>query len=102
MDQATSLSDVIALESAIATRQAELDGLTAMARQLESQVEQSRISLQLVTPDTADRYFRAVEPSAWQGFLDAARTAWLGAGAFLLITSPLWIIAAVIWWWRRR
>lgn len=102
MDQATSLSDIIALESAIATRQAELDGLTAMARQLASQVEQSRITLQLVTPDTADEYFRPTQPSAWQGFLDTARTVWLAAGAFLLVTSPLWIIGAAIWWWRRR
>lgn len=53
MDEATSVSEIIALEDAIAARQSELDGLVAQQRELRSSTSMSRISLALMSPDEA-------------------------------------------------
>jgi hypothetical protein len=102
LERATSLSDVIELENAIASRQAELDGLLAMQRDLANQTEQSRITLQLVTPQVADEYFTTSTPGAWERILDIAGTVWLWLGVALVVTSPLWLLGAGLWWWSRR
>jgi hypothetical protein len=53
MDDATSISEVIALEDAIAARQSELDGLVAQQRELRNSTTMSQISLALMSPDDA-------------------------------------------------
>lgn len=65
MDDATSISEVIALEDAIAARQSELDGLVAQQRELRSSTTMSRISLALMSPDDAAGAVGEEPPNAW-------------------------------------
>lgn len=103
LDQATSVSDVIALEAAITQRQAELDGLRAQQRDLAAQTSMSQISLALMSPDDARD---AVDPQPqrtwWESFLDGLADLWGWLGKALLVTSPLLLAGAVIWGARRR
>lgn len=95
MSQATSVSEVIALEDAIAARQSDLDALVSEQRYLRSQVSMARISLSLMTPsDAADIY-------GGRSFSDVVADVWLWVGRVLLWTSPVWVIG-LLWWWRRR
>jgi hypothetical protein len=103
MDDAKNVGDVIALEQAIASRQAELDSLRAQQRSLANQTAMSQISLTLMSPDDARG---TVEPQPeqtwWESFLDGLGEFWSWLGNALLIVSPLLIAGAVIWWVRRR
>jgi hypothetical protein len=101
MDDATSISDVIALEDAIAARQSDLDALTSQQRYLESQVSQARISVQLITPaDAAAAY--DTSQSWWQQATQTLASAWAWLGRVLLWTSPVWAFGLLWWSWRRR
>jgi uncharacterized small protein (DUF1192 family) len=103
LGQAASVSDVVALESAIAARQAELDGLKAQQRDLANQTSMSRVSLTLMSPDDARE---SVDPQPsrtwWESFLEGLADLWAWLGVALLITSPLLLAGAIIWWVRRR
>jgi hypothetical protein len=103
MDEATDISDVIALEQAISARQSELDALRAQQRDLANQTAMSQISLTLMTPEDARA---TVEPQPeqtwWESFLEGLGQAWAWLGRALLIVSPLLLALAVIWWVRRR
>jgi hypothetical protein len=65
MDEATSVSEVIALEDAIAARQSELDGLVAQQRELRNSTTMSQISLALMSPDDAAAAVGDDPPNAW-------------------------------------
>jgi hypothetical protein len=103
MDDATGISDVIALEAAIAQRQAELDSLRAQQRELANQTSMSQISLTLMSPEDARN---SVDPqpeqSWWESFLEGLGEFWSWLGQALLIVSPLLIAAGIIAWVRRR
>jgi hypothetical protein len=103
MGQAEDIADVIALEQAIAQRQAELDALRAQQRELANQTAMSQISLTLMTPEDAQQ---AVDPqprqSWWESFLEGLSQFWTWLGRALLIVSPLLLAWAVIAWWRHR
>jgi hypothetical protein len=103
MDEATDISDVIALEQAISARQSELDSLRAQQRDLANQTAMSQISLTLMSPDDARA---TVEPQPeqtwWESFLEGLGQAWAWLGRALLIISPLLLALAIIWWVRRR
>ncbi len=103
MDEASDISDVIALEQAIAQRQAELDALRAQQRELANQTAMSMISLTLMTPEDAQQLVDP-QPSQtwWESFLAGLGQAWSWLGRALLIVSPLLLAWAVIAWWRRR
>jgi hypothetical protein len=103
MDEATGISDVIALEAAIAQRQAELDSLRAQQRELANQTSMSQISLTLMSPEDARN---SVDPQPeqnwWESFLEGLGEFWSWLGQALLIVSPLLIAGAIIAWVRRR
>ena len=103
MDDAKDVSDVIALESAIAQRQSELDSLRAQQRDLANQTAMSTISLTLMSPEDARS---AVDPQPdqtwWDSFLEGLGQAWGWLGKALLIVSPLLIAGGIIAWVRRR
>ena len=103
MDEAESISDVIALEQAIAQRQSELDALLAQQRELANQTAMSQISLTLMSPEDAKG---TVDPQPeqtwWESFLAGLDDLWAWLGQALLIVSPLLIAGAIIWWVRRR
>jgi Domain of unknown function (DUF4349) len=65
MDDAQDVSQVIALEDAIASRQAELDGLRAQQRELRAQTSMSEISLTLMDPADAKASVNPLQPSGW-------------------------------------
>lgn len=105
MAQADGVSEVIKLEQAISTRQAELDALGARQRELANQTEMSRVSLTLMSPEDARG---AVDPDPepprtwWESLLAGLGQFWEWLGRALLIVSPLLIAAGIIWWVRRR
>ena len=103
MDDATGVSDVIKLESAISARQSELDSLRAQQRELANQTEKSQISLTLQSPEDARGSLDPAPPQTWwESFLAGLSQFWSWLGQALLIAAPLLTAGAVIWWIRRR
>ena len=72
--QATSIGDVVAIESELARREADLDSLTNRLAALRDQVAMSTLSVELRTPSTAVRRRR---PRA-AGFSDGLDAGWRG------------------------
>lgn len=100
LTQAASVGEIIELENAITARQSELDALTAQQRYLAGQVEQSRISLRLLTPQDAQA-LDGIPETWWGSFTAGVAEAWLWLGRALAWTSPLWI-GGLLWWLLRR
>ena len=92
---ATNTSDLIAAETALAERQAELDSLTAQLKYLSEQVDMSVIYLALLPNDS----FSAIKPIGFVAGIEKGFVALLNAAANL--TSILgyfipWIIAVLL------
>ena len=92
---ATNTSDLIAAETALAERQAELDSLTAQLKYLSEQVDMSVIYLALLPNDS----FSAIKPIGFVAGIEKGFVALLNAAASL--TSILgyfipWIITVLI------
>lgn len=92
---ATNTSDLIAAETALAERQAELDSLTAQLKYLSEQVDMSVIYLALLPNDS----FSAIKPIGFLTGIEKGFVALLNAAANL--TSILgyfipWIIAILV------
>ncbi|MDH3959291.1 MAG: DUF4349 domain-containing protein, partial [Actinomycetota bacterium] len=103
MDSAKDVGDVIALEQAIASRQAQLDSLIAQQRNLANQTAMSQISLTLMSPEDATGTVEpAPEQTWWESFLEGLGQFWAWLGNALLIVSPLLVAGGIIWWVRRR
>jgi len=104
MERANSIRDIVALESELSNRQAELESLKAQATWLGNQTAMSTISINLQRVGTKST------PNA---FVDGLRSGWhsLSASFSALITVlgaliP-WLIVvgpvlAIVWWRRRR
>lgn len=95
INSATSTTDLIAAETALAERQAELDSLVAQLKYLSEQVEMSVIYLSLLPNDS----FSAIKPIGFLAGIEKGFVALLNAAANL--TSILgffipWILAIVI------
>lgn len=109
MDQATTVSDIMDVESAISTREADLESLQARAKALDRQTSYSTIDLHLIGPKTV-AHKKAAEPGFWDGLtggwhalLEFLRVAVLVIGAVLPFAALAALIAAPVWWfWRRR
>jgi hypothetical protein len=103
MDQAEDVTDVIALEQAIAQRQADLDALRAQQRELANQTSMSTISLTLMSPEDAEQTIDPTpEKTWWESFLAGLEGFWTWLGSALLIVSPLLLAGGIIAWVRRR
>ena len=92
---ATNTSDLIAAETALAERQAELDSLTAQLKYLSEQVDMSVIYLALLPNDS----FSAIKPIGFLSGIEKGFVALLNAAANL--TSILgyfipWIVAILV------
>ncbi len=107
MAQATNIDDLITLESAISSRQGELESLEAQQRYLADQVSMSTISLYLRSdaeaPKTTPGDFWAGLQTGWNAFV----AFWAGLLVVLGVLLP-WLItlsliaALIIWIVRRR
>lgn len=97
---ATSIADLIAIESELTTRQAELDSLTQQRDWLVDQVDFSTLTLELVTEDVAPD---AAPDDFWSGLLAGwaalvAFASWIGVTIGVLLPWLLTglVIAAIV------
>ncbi|TFC04741.1 DUF4349 domain-containing protein [Cryobacterium adonitolivorans] len=84
MSQATTTTDLIAIESELSTRQAELEGMKSQRDYLTDQVEYSTISLELystgtVAPGAPDNFWTAVV-AGWNTLVTALGALLVGIG----------------------
>lgn len=97
---ATSIADLIAIESELTTRQAELDSLTQQRDWLVDQVDYSTLTVDLVTedvaPDPAPDDFWSGLVAGWNALVDFAK--WLGVAVGVLLpwVGVLLVAAALI------
>lgn len=112
MTEATSMKDVIALESELSSREADLESLQRRQATLSDQVALSTISVTvnaIAAPIAAARVAPVVEKSAfikgleagWRGVTAVARAAAAVIGAVLPFLLPLGLIGAAGWFVMR-
>lgn len=93
---ASETADLIELESAIADRQTELEGLESQARSLADQVDMTTVTLALhsayVPITTAPQDLGGALALGWSGFL----AFWASVGLSLAVASPWLILLALI------
>ncbi|MFF3613303.1 DUF4349 domain-containing protein [Streptomyces sp. NPDC002580] len=108
MDKATKLSDVVALEGELSSRQADLESLLAQQASLKDRTSLATITLSLSETPVK----KAAKEDADPGFLDALSGGWhvlvtvvrwlaLAIGALLPFAAVLAVIVAV-WTWVVR
>ena len=100
LSTATTITDLIAIESELTTRQAELDSLTQQRDQLVDQVDFSTITVDLVTeavaPDPRPDDFWSGVLAGWNAL--TAFASWLGVAFGVMLpagSSRLLVIAAI-------
>lgn len=98
--EATSIADLIAIESELTTRQSELDSLTQQRDWLVDQVDYSTISLELVTeevaPDPAPDDFWSGLVAGWTALVAFVSTLGIAIGVMLPWLLALAVIAAIV------
>ncbi|MFJ2024889.1 DUF4349 domain-containing protein [Streptomyces sp. NPDC087897] len=85
MDKAEKISDVVALEGELSSRQSDLESLLAQQASLKDRTSLATITLDLTPPDAPDEDGEEEDP----GFLDA-----LGGGWDAFVTMLRWIAVA--------
>ncbi|MFF8554616.1 DUF4349 domain-containing protein [Streptomyces sp. NPDC015501] len=85
MDEAEKISDVVALEGELSSRQSDLESLLAQQASLKDRTSLATITLDLTPPDAPDEDGEEDDP----GFLDA-----LGGGWDAFVTMLRWIAVA--------
>ncbi len=97
---ATSITDLIAIESELTTRQAELDSLTQQRDWLVDQVDFSTLTVELVTeevvPDPAPDDFWSGLVAGWNALVDFAKWLGIAVGVLLPWIGALLVAAALI------
>ncbi|MEO7350122.1 MAG: DUF4349 domain-containing protein [Terrimesophilobacter sp.] len=108
MSQATSTENLLAVESALSQRQAELESLKAQQRYLKDQVQLSTVNLSLVseedTPATEPDTFWTGLVSGWNGFVGFWAGVLVALGVLVpwLITAGLITLIVTVWVKRSR
>ncbi|MBC7441228.1 MAG: DUF4349 domain-containing protein [Ramlibacter sp.] len=100
MEQATSTTDLIAIESALAARQSELEGLQSQRDYLADQVDFSTITLDLystgtVAPGSPDDFWTGIV-AGWNALVAALAAAMVGVGFALPWLLALSLVAAIV------
>jgi len=95
LSEATTVADLIAIESELTTRQAELDSLTQQRDWLVDQVDFSTITVDLVTEDVApdpqpDDFWSGLV-AGWNALV--AFASWLGVAVGVLLP---WVLVALV------
>ena len=95
LGEATTIADLIAIESELTTRQAELDSLTQQRDQLVDQVDFSTITVDLVTeavaPDPKPDDFWSGLAAGWKALVDFAT--WLGIAVGVMLP---WLLVVLV------
>jgi hypothetical protein len=105
MTQAKDIGQVVALESELSRRQADLESLESQLGALKNSVERSTVTVSLSTPGN--------EPSTGTGFLAGLRAGWnaftasgsgllTAIGAVLPFAAFFALIGGSVFWWVRR
>ncbi|MDT4997821.1 MAG: hypothetical protein QOD45_1889 [Pseudonocardiales bacterium] len=104
--QAVKVSDVIAIETELATRQADLESLEAQQRALTAETTYATITLTLTTPAQAGaqprRGFVGGLLAGWRHFLDGAQAVATAIGAAIPFAALLALLVGPLWLLRRR
>ncbi|MGX5697193.1 DUF4349 domain-containing protein [Agromyces soli] len=98
--QATTTADLVAIESELTTRQAELDSLTQQRDWLADQVDYSTLSLELVTegvaPSAGPDDFWSGLVAGWESLVAFGSAALVALGVALPWLALLVLVAAII------
>jgi hypothetical protein len=100
LSTATSVADLISIESELTTRQAELDSLTQQRDLLVDQVDYSTVTLELVTeevaPDPAPHDFWSGLVAGWSALVGFASALAIAIGVLLPWMLPALVVAAIV------
>ena len=106
MAQAKDLGQVVALESEMSRREADLESLESQLDALKNSVERSTLAVSLSTPGnepvTANGLLAGLR-SGWGAFTASASGLFTAVGALLPFAVFLALLGLPLWpWWRRR
>ncbi|MEV6109982.1 DUF4349 domain-containing protein [Streptomyces sp. NPDC051940] len=100
MDEATRISDVVALEGELSTREANLEALLAQQASLKDRTSLGTITLEVLEPDQAPKPKDDDDPTilsalsgGWDAFVGTLR--WIGI--VLAAAAPFAAVAVVLW-----
>jgi len=106
MRRAGTLTEIAAIEAELTRRQADLESLLAQQKVLSQLVEQSSISVTLMTRRQAEGIssggFVSGLQAGWAAFLSAGRWLLTILGASLPFLLAAAVIVTPLLWWRRR
>ena len=106
LSQAKDLGQVVALESEMSRREADLESLESQLAALKNSVERSTLMVSLSTAGNVpvtDNAFVAGLRSGWDAFTASASGLFKAVGAMLPFVLFVSLLAAPLWpWWRRR
>jgi|BarGraNGADG00212_1021973.scaffolds.fasta_scaffold29867_2 hypothetical protein len=106
MAQAKDLGQVVALESELSRREADLEAMQSQLDALRTSVERSTLAVSLSTPGNEPvtvNGFMAGLRSGWDAFTASASALLRGVGALLPFAVFFALLGApVLVWWRRR
>ncbi|MEP7192114.1 MAG: DUF4349 domain-containing protein [Actinomycetota bacterium] len=105
MVQAKDLGQVVALESELSRREADLESLESQLAALNNSVERSTLSVSLSTPlnePVTQAGFVAGLRSGWDAFTASARGLFMALGTVVPFALFVALVAAPIVWWLRR
>ncbi len=108
MAQARDLGQVVALESEMSRREADLESLESQLNALRASVDRSTLAVSLSTPTSvsepvSNKGFLAGLRSGWDAFTASASGLLTAIGAALPFGVFFALVAVPLWWsWRRR
>jgi len=107
MARAKDLGQVVALESEMSRREADLESLESQMDALKNSVERSTLTVSLSTPSSiepaATNSFLAGLSSGWAAFASSAGGLFTAVGASLPFALFFALLGMPVWtWWRRR
>jgi hypothetical protein len=107
MAQAKDIGQVVALESEMSRREADLESLESQQAALKTSVERSTLAVSLTIPAAAteavsNNGFLAGLHSGWDAFTASASGLFTAIGAVLPFAAFFALLAAPIVWWLRR
>jgi hypothetical protein len=107
MARAKDLGQVVALESEMSRREADLESLESQMDALKNSVERSTLTVSLSTPSSIEpattNSFLAGLSSGWAAFTSSAGGLFTAVGASLPFALFFTLLGMPIWtWWRRH
>ncbi len=108
MSKATKIGDVVAIESELSRREADLESLQAQLNALDSAVAMSPVAIRLATPETAPTHgpsgFLEGLQSGWDAFTSSVVLLLTALGALLpfAVAGAVVLVPLAVWVRRRR